>query len=231
MRKPDTAVRGRGRPRPIEGADARERLLDAAVTLFAEQGIAATTVARIAGRCGVTPAMVHYYFKSREQLIDAVAEERLSRAVVAVWAPVTARDTDASLLVRGLAQRILQAAEAQPWLPSLWIREVVSEGGELRGRMLQHLPLGQVQLFVAALVAARRRGEVNPGLEPRLVFLSVIGLTLLPLALAGLLQRLPIMQGIGHRELASHAEALLLQGLSVPRDRQSRPRKKSGEEK
>jgi hypothetical protein len=43
----------------------RESLLDAAVALFAEQGVAATSSAKIAARAGVTPAMVHYHFRCR----------------------------------------------------------------------------------------------------------------------------------------------------------------------
>jgi AcrR family transcriptional regulator len=38
----------------------RELLLDAATTLFAEKGIAATTMAEIAASVGVNPAMIHY---------------------------------------------------------------------------------------------------------------------------------------------------------------------------
>ena len=48
--------------------DARGRLLAAAVTLFSAQGVAGTTVAEIAKRAGVTSAMVHYYFKTKDQL-------------------------------------------------------------------------------------------------------------------------------------------------------------------
>ena len=52
--------------------DVRAKLLDAAVGLLAEQGMTGTTVAEIAARGGVTSAMVHYYFKTKDQLLDAV---------------------------------------------------------------------------------------------------------------------------------------------------------------
>ena len=61
-----------GRPPASKGEDRREHILDNALTLFATQGIAGTTVAQIAGASGVTPAMVHYYFHNREGLLDAV---------------------------------------------------------------------------------------------------------------------------------------------------------------
>jgi AcrR family transcriptional regulator len=66
----------------------RGQLLDLATELFAARGVAATTIAHIAQRAGVTPAMVHYYFKSRDQLIDAVVLERIVPVIGFVWAPV-----------------------------------------------------------------------------------------------------------------------------------------------
>jgi len=56
----------------------REQLLDAATALFSEQGIASTTVAQIAAHVGVTSAMVHYYFKTRDQLLIRSSKKELS---------------------------------------------------------------------------------------------------------------------------------------------------------
>lgn len=209
------ARRGIGRPPQGARADARALLLDAALELFAEQGIAGTTVAAIAARAGVTPAMVHYYFKDRERLLDAVAEERLLQAIRAVWEPVM--ETNAVVpMVRGLAQRILQATELNPWLPSLWLREIVSEGGQLRDRLIRVLPFESVRHLVDSIAAAQRRGALNPDLEPRLMMLTVIGLTLLPLATIRLWQVLPILKGVTREHVARHAEALLVSALSAP---------------
>lgn len=180
---------------------------------FAREGIAATSTAKIAGDAGVTAAMVHYYFKSRESLLDAVAEERLLRNVNAVWAPVAEGDRGAADLVRGLVQRIMSAGQSQPWLPTLWLREVVSEGGHLRERLISRLPLAYVQKLLSSLAQAQRRGEMNSDVEPRLVMISLIGLTLLPLATMNIWRSVPPLKGVTSGALARHAEALLLHGL------------------
>ena len=59
-----------GRP-PADQANLRERLLDAAVECFKTTSIAATSLRSIAVAAGVTPAMVHYYFGSKERLLEA----------------------------------------------------------------------------------------------------------------------------------------------------------------
>jgi AcrR family transcriptional regulator len=209
------ARRSIGRPPQGAAVDARELLLDAALPLFAERGVAGTTIAGIAARAGVTPAMVHYYFSNRDRLLDAVAEERLREIVTSVWAPVVATDEVVPML-RGLVKRILEATEANPWLPSLWLREVVSEGGQLRDRLLRILPFEYVRHLIGTVTGAQRRGEVSPHLEPRLVLLSVIGLTFLPLATMRMWQVLPILQGVEREDIARHAEALLVGAFSPP---------------
>lgn len=215
-----TRSRAIGRPRQGRGVDARELLLDAAMRLFAEQGAAATTIAQIAARAGVTPAMVHYYFSDRDRLLDAVAGERLLPTLTSVWAPV-AETNEVLPMLRGLVRRILKATELMPWLPSLWLREILSEGGLLRSRILKVMPFEYVRHLITAVAAAQRRGAINRELDPRLVLMSVLGTTLLPLATMRIWHEIPVMQGVGREELARHAEALLVGAFSAPPRRRS----------
>lgn len=216
------ARRSIGRPPQDSALDARQQLLDAALTLFAEHGVAGTTIADIAARAGVTPAMVHYYFSNRDRLLDAVVQERLREIVTGVWSPVV-ETTEVVPMLRGLVQRILTATELHPWLPSLWLREVVSEGGRLRERLMRILPFESVRHLIGTVAGAQRRGEVSPRLEPRLVLLSVIGLTFLPLATIRLWRALPMLQGVEREDVARHAEALLVSAFSKPARRRAKP--------
>ena len=210
-----------GRPRQGTGLGARESLLDAAVGLFAERGVAGTSIAEIATRAGVTAAMVHYYFTDRDRLLDAVVEERLLPTITAVWSPVV-ETAETGPMLRGLVRRILEATEVKPWLPSLWLREVLSEGGQLRSRLLRRLPLGYIQHLIGAVASAQRRGLINPQLEPRLVFLTVLGVTLLPLATIGVWKEIPALQQVNREDVARHAEALLMSAFSARRRARSK---------
>jgi AcrR family transcriptional regulator len=55
-------------------ADARERILDAACDVIAEHGIEDVRIARIATIAGVSPALVHYHFATREALLAEALE-------------------------------------------------------------------------------------------------------------------------------------------------------------
>ena len=51
----------------------RERILQAATTLFAEQGYAATTMAQIVRKLGVTKPFVYYYFRDKQEIFERLS--------------------------------------------------------------------------------------------------------------------------------------------------------------
>lgn len=53
-------------------------ILDAAEFLFAEHGFDATSVRAIGNHAGVNPALLHYYFETKEDLLRKVVERRSS---------------------------------------------------------------------------------------------------------------------------------------------------------
>jgi AcrR family transcriptional regulator len=67
--------------------DTKEKLMDTAERLIAEQGYAATSLRQIIAEAGVNLASVHYHFGSKEELLDALVlrkagpinEDRLAR--------------------------------------------------------------------------------------------------------------------------------------------------------
>jgi AcrR family transcriptional regulator len=62
----------------IDERDTKERILDAAEELFSEQGFSATSLRTITSRADVNLAAVNYHFGSKESLIEAVFERRIS---------------------------------------------------------------------------------------------------------------------------------------------------------
>ena len=66
--------RATGRAHPAPAAPPSERILDAALEVFAEQGLGSGTLREITQRAEVNLAAVNYYFGSREALVRAVLE-------------------------------------------------------------------------------------------------------------------------------------------------------------
>jgi len=208
------APRRPGRPSGgVGGAEQRERLIATALALFARQGIVDTPLAAIAREAGVTPAMVHYYFKTREQLIDVLIDERFVplRSEMSGWLEQYPDDPVAAFTA--LTQRFVELGQTHPWFAPLWIREVISEGGLLRQRMHERYGHEHQRAAHAAIERWQREGKLNAALEPSLLFQSLLGLTLLPLATAHVWRNDLVPRRVGAEEIARHAVALITQGI------------------
>jgi AcrR family transcriptional regulator len=197
-------------------SDARGRLLDAATAVFAERGIANTTVAQIAAAGGVTSAMIHYWFDTRERLLDALVEERLAPLFNYVWDTEADRDNP-SALAAGIIRRMFEVTGRMPWLPSLWLREVAIDGGLLREHVLRRIPGERVAAFNEAMAQGRGEGALNPNIEPRLIFVSILALVMLPQATVKIWRRIYPHTQLERPTLERHVTALLMEGITSRR--------------
>ncbi|MDO3385858.1 TetR family transcriptional regulator [Gilvimarinus sp. SDUM040013] len=59
--------------------NSRNQILDAAQTLFYQRGFHATSISDIANKAGVFKGNLAYYFKSKQSLLQAVADNRLAQ--------------------------------------------------------------------------------------------------------------------------------------------------------
>ena len=211
--------RAPGRPRNAR-IDQRERLLATALSLFSKRGIAATPLSAVARAARVTPALVHYYFApegraldSRERLLDAIVAERIAPLVMAFVPKLAASAHDPRLLLRAFVAHVADTMSANPWFPPLWVREVLSDGGLLRERILGNLAgvmAPRVREHIANVQAA---GLINPDLDPRLLVVSLVGLAVFPFAARPIWSRVFDAADISPGDIVRHTTVLLERGL------------------
>ena len=215
-----TTARRPGRPSgSARGPEQRARLLDAALNLFARQGIVDTTLGAIAREAGFTPAMVHYYFKTRDQLLDVLIDERFLPLRAAIGGAFEANSDDPVAAISQVARGFVEIAEQNPWFPPLWVREVISEGGLLRQRMHERFGHTHHKASVARIEQWQKEGRLNPDLEPSLVFLTLLGLTILPLATSKMWRNDPVRRSLTSDDIARHAMAMLVHGVGPQREK------------
>ncbi len=123
----------------------RAAIIDAAADLFATQGIEGTSLDRIAGAIGLTKGAIYSSFASKEELIEAVAEER---SVLIDLAPLFRADLTLREGLRSIA------AEYLALRPRL-TREIVALDLELFLYAERHPRWGRSEL--RALRRARRQ--------------------------------------------------------------------------
>jgi AcrR family transcriptional regulator len=179
----------------------------------------------------VTPALVHYYFGNRDQLLDEIVTERIAPLVTTLGQRLSESDADAASTARTFVRAIVAILAEHEWLPPLWIREVLTENGALRERLLARIAPQIAPRLARRFADARREGVLNAGLDPRLTVVSLIGLTIFPLAAQSIWRRLFDADDIDAEALTQHTLALLEGGLGArarPRPRKTAPRRPHG---
>ena len=207
--------RSPGRPSgSTNGLEQRERLLNTALRLFAKQGIAETPLAAIAREAGVTPAMLHYYFKTRDQLLDVLIEERIQPRRLAITKTFDTKAGDPLAVITQLAQHVMQTATEHPWFSGLWMREIISDSGMLRQRINKRYGTLHLQAVIDCIAQWQKEGKLNPDFEPSLLFISIFSLIIMPLTASKAWQSDPLRPKLEPSDIARHAVAILSHGVS-----------------
>jgi AcrR family transcriptional regulator len=149
-------------------AETRAALVDAALVLFAEQGVDATSVEQIADRVDISARTFHRYFASKDELLFADTAERRQQFADAL----AARPADEPLLtsLREVLAEMCASTATQPEHEALRLA-IIDTDDTLRAMSLK------VTEDWAALIAeesARRLRLSSDDLLPRLLGGSVI---------------------------------------------------------
>ncbi len=111
--------------------------------------------------------MLHYYFNSREQLLDAMIEERflpLRERIGAIFADNRDSPVDAlTEMVRVLAE----LAEKYRWFAPLWMQEVIGEMPVLRTHLQARFGDEKYHTTLATIKGWQQEGKAESGAGPR----------------------------------------------------------------
>ena len=207
----ETTARTPGRPTRAATAGVREAILDAAEALFAQRGFAATPVRDISEQAGANPAMVNYYFGSKQALLEQVMERSLEPLADAI---AQMRLSDAAP-ASAIARLLLDTLGAHPNLATLMVREVMLPGGVMRERFLERMAPRLGGSLPELLAREQAAGRVRPDLDPRITALLLLALAVFPFIGRGVAETgLGVSYDrAGLRELERHVAAMLEGGL------------------
>jgi AcrR family transcriptional regulator len=102
----------------IRRTPAQIRILRAALELFADHGVSGTSLQMIADAIGVTKAAVYHKFKTKEEIVTAVAEMEMAKLEDALAAAEAQADGVAARKVL-LTEVIGMAVERRRWVMAL----------------------------------------------------------------------------------------------------------------
>lgn len=205
-----------GRPPAERDLAVRRQLLAAARNLFAKHGYAAVSTRALAEAADVNPAMISYYFDNKQGLYEAMLADTFQPLVERLGA-LLASASDQPRPIRTFLEAYMRTLGANPWMPPLILREVVAEGGRLRGWFIQQFASKGGGLLTQLIRREQDAGRLRADLDPTLAALSLVSLAVFPFV------AMPVASevfGMRVREdyldrLIAHTERLYLQGVSA----------------
>jgi len=209
-------------------ASVRSRLLDAALVLFAEHGYDGVAVDDIVARAGANKRMVYHYFGSKEALYGEVLRTVYDELEVIETALFDARDT-AQDPVRAMEQTVsayFSFLQKHPRFVRLLLWENLNEGRHLK-KLDRPVTKSPVLTHLSRILeAGEKSARFRPGLDPRNVLVSLIGLCLVYFS-----NRYTLTSTLGVNlaskaflaDAAKHSSEILLHGICMaePRPRPS----------
>ncbi|MFG6655764.1 TetR/AcrR family transcriptional regulator [Scandinavium sp. M-37] len=200
-----------GRPRGKKaGADNREQLMDIALTLFSREGIARVSLNAIAKEAGVTPAMLHYYFNSREALIEQLLEERFMPLRNRISTAFVEHQDDPVSAFTQMVRVLAELAEQNAWFAPLWMQEMIGEMPILRQHMQARFGEDKHQKLLTTVAHWQESGKLNRDLSPELLVTTLISLVLVPFSRLRTDERL---KSVSPDTIVRHALAMMGQGI------------------
>ena len=126
MVKPRSSTRrstgSRAAPNPDQAT--RERILDAAHTVFVRKGTAGSRTQEIAAQAGVNKALVHYYFGTKAALADAIFERALGSLMPRIFGILADPERSIEDKVPAIVREQIDFHSARPYFAGYLISEL-----------------------------------------------------------------------------------------------------------
>ena len=208
-----------GDPRPSRGtaggqgrgasSDKRERILRAAIKVFAHKGFYATRVSEIAQAAGVADGTIYLYFKNKDDVLISIFQDRIGRLLGVLREEVAATD-DVQQRIRRIIEIQLGHFEGERDLA-----EVITVNLRQSSRLLKQYAAPMfteyLEIIAGVLFEGQRAGTVRPEISPRIMARALWG------ALDGIALSWALGGGepTALRKAAEHFGSVFLRGVLV----------------
>lgn len=100
-----------------------EKIFEAATDVFEEKGLAGARMQHIADRAGINKALLHYYFRTKDHLFEAVFTA-LAKRVFSKFTPIFDREMSIEDKIRFFFREHIEFLRKNPRLPGFILNEI-----------------------------------------------------------------------------------------------------------
>jgi TetR/AcrR family transcriptional regulator len=100
-----------------------DKIFEAATLVFEEKGMAGARMQNIADRAGINKALLHYYFRTKDHLFDAVFA-KLAQKMFMKFSPIFEEDLSLEEKIRFFFREHITFLQQNPKLPGFLLNEI-----------------------------------------------------------------------------------------------------------
>jgi len=165
------------------------KILEAAEKLFLEQGFAKTSTGQIAKLAGCNQALVHYYYRTKDNLFDKIFEEKI-RFITSNFLSVDSIGLTLEKKIEKMVGMHFDFLMQNPKIPAFILNEISSNPDRLQSLIekLQQYPKSVLLQLNSDLEKEVEKGTIRPisGVD---LLLTVISLNIAPFLINPILQK------------------------------------------
>ena len=156
-----------------DSSSTQDAILDAAERLFARQGFTATTIKEIGKEAAVNPALLYYYYDSKETLYRAMLQRILGALLTRGSDAIEGAGTHADR-VRAFIRAQAKLLGEHPHFPQLLVRELVDHQAAHAEQAITTTAAAAFKRLCDAIAAGQSDGAFRKALDPRFTAISII---------------------------------------------------------
>ena len=194
----------------MQALSTEQSILSAAITIFQKKGMAGTRMQEIADEANINKAMLHYYFRNKQQLFEAVfiqAFQKLAPQLNLIFA------SEASLFekIRKFTSSYIDFIVANPYLPAFIIYEL-NNNPEFVIKFMSHEGKPDPSPFLRQIEEEIIAGNIKE-ISPKQFLLNLLSLTIFPFLGEVMIKVLMNISDTEFRKLIEERKTLIAEQL------------------
>jgi len=170
-----------------------EKIFEAATEVFVDKGMDGARMQDIANHAGINKALLHYYYRTKDQLFNAVFE-MIARKIFKKFAPVFDENLTLEDKIRFFFKEHISFLQENPRLPGFLLNEVNRHPERIK-KLLINVDFESIWLKLYQQHKEElRKYNITQALMPQLM-ISVAAISVFPFAARGILEG--ILEKIG----------------------------------
>jgi TetR/AcrR family transcriptional regulator len=163
-----------------------EKIFDAATEVFVDKGMDGARMQDIATHAGINKALLHYYFRTKDQLFNAVFE-MIARKVLKKFAPVFDENLSLEEKIRFFFREHIAFLQENPKLPGFILNEINRNPARIK-KLLNNIDIENLwQKLYEQHKEELKKYNITEATMPQ-IMVSIAALSVFPFAARGLIE-------------------------------------------